>query len=77
MHSVRTLADQGCAVVIIVHDFNLAARYTDLCLVLQDGRQRAMGTPTKIFTPDMFREVFAVDVTVSKHPKLDIPLVIQ
>ena len=72
-----TSADQGCAVVIIVHDFNLAARYTDLCLVLQDGRQRALGTPTQIFTPDMFREVFAVDVTVSKHPKLDIPLVIQ
>ena len=77
MHSVRTLADQGCAVVIIVHDFNLAARYTDLCLVLQDGRQRALGTPTQIFTPEMFREVFAVDVTVSKHPKVDIPLVIQ
>lgn len=77
MESVANLAGQGSAVVIVLHDFNLAARYTDLCLVLDCGRQRALGSPADIFTKELFREVFEVDVTVGAHPTADIPLVIQ
>lgn len=77
MESARRQASQGSAVVMVLHDFNLAARYTDLCLVLDQGRQQALGSPKDIFTQDMFREVFKVDVTVNTHPAADIPLVIQ
>ena len=77
MTSVRTLAEQGCAVVMVLHDFNLAARYTDRCLVLDQGGQRGPGTPAEVFTPDMFRGVFDVEVTIGRHPDADIPLVIQ
>lgn len=74
---LKSMARRGCAVVMIVHDFNLAARYADLCLVLQDGKQRAFGAPAEVFTPALFQEVFSVPVTISRHPTIDIPLVIS
>ena len=77
MQSVRDLARQGCAVVLVLHDFNLAARHTDLCLVLDGGRQRALGTPAQVLTPQLFQEVFGVEVTVKAHPAGNFPLVIQ
>ena len=76
MRLVRSLASQGGGVVMIVHDFNLAARYADRCLVLHQGKQYAFGAPDDVFTPTMFDAVFSVNVTVSRHPEVDIPLVI-
>jgi iron complex transport system ATP-binding protein len=77
MASVGQLATQGCAVVMVLHDFNLAARYTDLCLVLDNGRQWQYGSPAQVLTPGMFRDVFGVKVTVTQHPDINVPLVIQ
>lgn len=77
MESIRKLAREDCAVVMVLHDFNLAARYCDRCLVLGKGQQRALGTPAEVFTPAIFRDVFEVGVRVEKHPARDIPLVIQ
>ena len=77
MNSVRDLARQGCAVAMVLHDFNLASRHTDLCLVLDRGRQRALGTPAQVLTAELFRQVFGVEVTVKEHPAGNFPLVIQ
>lgn len=77
MASIRELAAQGCAVAMVLHDFNLAARYTDLCLVLHQGQQQVCGTPSDVLTPEMFRRVFDVEVTVTEHPAGGLPLVIQ
>lgn len=77
MKSVGKLAGQGCAVAMVLHDFNLAARHTDLCLILDKGRQWTLGSPGQVLTRQMFREVFEVDVTVTEHPAGGIPLVIQ
>ena len=76
MTQLRSMAQQGCGIVMVLHDFNLAARYADLCLVLDGGKQRAFGTPAAVFTPAMFRDVFSVPVVVKQHPEADIPLVI-
>jgi iron complex transport system ATP-binding protein len=77
MESVARLARQGCAVAMVLHDFNLASRYTDCCLVLDSGRQWAWGTPREVLTQSMFRAVFEVDVHITDHPDSACPLVIQ
>jgi iron complex transport system ATP-binding protein len=77
MESAGKMANQGCAVAMILHDFNLAARYTDLCLVLDRGRQFTLGSPGEVLTREMFLEVFGVDVHIAEHPDTAVPLVIQ
>jgi len=47
-----------------VHDLNLALRYCDEILFLKDGRQAAHGSPADIVTPELLREVYAVDARV-------------
>lgn len=73
--AIRELAQQGCSVVLVIHDLNLAASIADQILVLDKGRQAALGTPDAVFTPELFTEVFDVEVTISTHPQGGFPLI--
>lgn len=73
----RQQADEnGMGVLVILHDLNLAARYSDKLVILQQGRLVAQGTPWEVLTPEIIRSVFNIDVCVSAHPGVDCPLVI-
>jgi iron complex transport system ATP-binding protein len=74
--AVRNLAARGCAVVLVIHDLNLMAAIADRIAVLQGGRLVAAGTPSAVFTEALFREVFAIDVLIQRHPDRAQPLVI-
>jgi len=75
--AVRDLAESGCAVVVASHDLNLVAGLADSIALLQQGRVAALGSPWEVFTPQLFSEIFAIDVLVQRHPERDQPLVIS
>jgi iron complex transport system ATP-binding protein len=60
----RLAADQPTAVLVTVHDLNLAARFADEVVVLHDGVVHAAGPPDQVITPAMLREVYQVDARV-------------
>jgi len=71
LETLRRRCDQhGLAVMIILHDLQLAATYADQIAVMQCGRLVRNGTPTEVFEEDMLRDVFEVDATVI-HPPND------
>lgn len=72
----RRFAAEGAAVLIILHDLNLAAQYADRVLLLKAGKISAFDTPEKVFTPQTIRETFGVTVSVIKHPHFDCPLIV-
>lgn len=73
---VRQLSSRGCAVIIVLHDFNLLSSLVDQILVLKDGRAAALGTPEETLTTGIFEEVFGVNVTIGEHPHSGKPLVL-
>jgi iron complex transport system ATP-binding protein len=73
--AIRQLARRGCSVVLVIHDLNLAASIADQILLLDKGRQAALGRPEQIFTQALFKQVFDVDVTISTHPQGGFPLI--
>ncbi|MFV0275995.1 MAG: heme ABC transporter ATP-binding protein [Parahaliea sp.] len=75
MDSVAQLAARGCAVVMVVHDFNLAAREADQLLVLDQGRQVCLGRPAEVLTEQLFRNIFRVQVHIGRHPHNGAPQV--
>jgi iron complex transport system ATP-binding protein len=75
--TIRQLATSGCAVILVIHDINLVAGLVDRVAVMKNGRLVADGTPATVLDAALFREVFAVDVTVSRHPGLDQPVIIN
>lgn len=76
LQAVRRFADQGAAVLVILHDLNLAARYCDRILLLEQGRSHALGTPQQVLTPEALKAVFGIDVLVQAHPERGHPLII-
>lgn len=74
---LRTWAGSaGMGVVLVLHDLNLAARYSDRLLLLKEGQQVAEGTPGDILTADTIRAVFAIEASILEHPSQPCPLVV-
>lgn len=51
---------QGVGVVAVLHDLNLALRYSDRCVVLQDGQVVACGASAQVLTPACIAQVWGV-----------------
>jgi iron complex transport system ATP-binding protein len=64
------------AVLVALHDLNLAAHYADHIVLMVAGNIKAMGTPKEVLLPELIAEAYCLPVQVVKHPFLDIPLVL-
>jgi len=76
LQAVRNFADRGAAVLVILHDLNLAARYCDRILLLEQGRMHALDSPDQALRPESLKAVFGIDVLVQPHPERGHPLII-
>jgi len=72
----RLNAERGRTVAMVLHDLNLAARYSDLVVVMRDGVIAAQGSPAEIFTVDLLADVFGLDADVVTDPRSGLPLVV-
>ena len=64
MKKVRAFTDATDVVTVgVVHDLNLAARFADQIVLLNQGRVVANGTPAEVLTADHIRDVFGVEPT--------------
>ena len=64
------------AVLIALHDLNLAAHYADRIALMVAGQIKAEGKPAQVLRPELIEEAYCLPVQVVKHPFLDIPLVL-
>jgi len=64
------------AVLIALHDLNLAAHYADRIALMVAGEIKAEGKPEQVLRSDLIAEAYCLPVRVVKHPFLDIPLVL-
>ncbi|MCX8999741.1 ABC transporter ATP-binding protein [Rhizobiaceae bacterium BDR2-2] len=54
----------GRTVVMVLHDLNLAARYSDRMIVLREGHIIADGSPVSILTPQVLRDAFEIEADI-------------
>jgi iron complex transport system ATP-binding protein len=76
MSLASALAEEGHAVVAVIHDLNLAARHADRVALLGDGRLAAHGAPWDVLTEETILDVFEHPVHVLSHPDVDRPVLI-
>jgi len=76
LQAVRGFAERGAAVLVILHDLNLAARYCDRLLLLHEGHAYSQGSVEQVLQPQPLRDVFGLDVLVQRHPERGHPLVV-
>ena len=77
LQQAREMAARGLAVLVVLHDLNLAARYADRLLLLHEGRVCAQGSPWEVLQVERLEQVFKVPVRVQPHPLHDCPLVLS
>ncbi|WP_374999382.1 ABC transporter ATP-binding protein [Aeromicrobium sp. CTD01-1L150] len=69
MQQLRKAADElGRTVVIVLHDINFAAAYSDYIVAMEDGRVAVHGTPEDIIRDDVLTSVFKTPVHVVDGP---------
>jgi iron complex transport system ATP-binding protein len=61
---LRRQARAGAAVLIVLHDLNLAAGVCDRIVLLKDGAIVASGPPNDVLTPRILADVYDVDIQV-------------
>ena len=64
------------AVLVALHDLNLAAHYADRIALMVAGNIKAIGKAKDVLQPELIQEAYCLPVQVVQHPFLDIPLVL-
>lgn len=69
MHAAARLAHgDGVAVLMVMHDVNLAARWCDRVLLMAEGITVASGSPTEVLTAAHLERVYGLPAFVGRHP---------
>lgn len=76
LDAVSRCARRGVAVIIILHDLNLAAMVANRIAVLDGGRLVAIGAPRETITDDMMLRVFGCIDAVGRTPPIGVPFVL-
>ena len=61
MQILTNEAEAGAAIGVVVHDLNLARRFCDHVVVLQNGHVAADGAPRDVLSPSVLRPIFGVE----------------
>ncbi|MCM3902830.1 MAG: ABC transporter ATP-binding protein [Pyrinomonadaceae bacterium] len=71
---VRRRSDlNNVAAVVVTHDINLAAEFSNHVLLMKNGQAVAFGLPSEVLTPELLRDVFDVRILVDAHPITGVP----
>lgn len=63
-------------VVMVLHDLNLAVRYSDHLVVMRDGAVIDSGAPADVITSELLAEVFDLDALIIEDPATGGPLIV-
>jgi iron complex transport system ATP-binding protein len=74
MELLARVAHGGAAVLAILHDLALAARYADRVLMMDRGRIVAAGPAGEVLTPETIATVFGVEAAMTETGVGKIPI---
>lgn len=73
---VTDLNGRGATVTMVLHDLNLAARYSDHLIAMCEGRIVAQGSPHEVVTAQTVEEVFGIAAQIVADPVSGSPMVV-
>ena len=67
MKVLRNLCDElGKTIILVMHDINFTACYSDYIVALKDGKIARQGTVDEIINEDILREIYEMDFNVQE-----------
>ncbi|HWJ79926.1 MAG TPA: ABC transporter ATP-binding protein [Niallia sp.] len=65
--------EEGRTIVMVIHDLNHAARFSDHMIAMKSGKLIKEGTAEEVMTEEVLKEVFQIDAVVVKDPRTNKP----
>lgn len=62
----KLVSDNNLAVIVSVHDLNLASMYCDKVIMMKEGKIFAAGETSSVLTRENIKNVYGVDVAISR-----------
>ena len=66
MNAIKKLSTKGFGIFMILHDLNLAFKYSDYIAILKNGKIISFGEPKSIINDDVLSSAFGVKIQVNK-----------
>lgn len=76
LQAIKQFARQHVAVLMVMHDVNLAAQYSDRMLALHEGQILAQGGVVDVLDTDVLKTLYGRDFHILQHPVTNRPVVI-
>ncbi len=71
LHICRSYARKGAAVLVIMHDLNMALTYSDSVLVLDQGKETVSGPVEQCLTEEVVTSVFGLAMKLTREGPAD------
>ena len=68
MKLIQKKRDEGLGILLILHDLNLAAKYSDQIALFNDGKLVDKGLPKTVLKEDTLSAVYGLKMHVEKNP---------
>ena len=68
-------AKESMSAIVVTHELNLAAEFSNRVLLLKAGEVKAYGPPAEVMTRERLKEIFETDVLVDQNPVSGAPRV--
>lgn len=75
MQHLQKLTQRGLSVLMVIHDFNLAAQYADELWLMHQGKLVDCGPANQVLAQENIKNVFKVDSEIHAHPSFKKPWV--
>lgn len=72
----RLNRERGATVAMVLHDLNLAVRFSDHLVVMHRGRVVAQGDPAAVLDAELLLKVFGLDADMVADPRTGLPMVV-
>ncbi len=76
MQSIQAFAARGVAVIMVLHNINLAARYAGRLLAMLDSQTIAYGTPDEVVNQSNMEQLFGLPVEILRSAQSGSPVVV-
>jgi iron complex transport system ATP-binding protein len=70
----RLNTESGRTIALVIHEINMAARFSHHIIAMKEGRIIAEGPPDQVVTEDVLRHVFNIDAVIALEPHNGSPV---
>ena len=73
----RLNKEQGCTIAMVLHDLNLASRFSDYIIAMSSGKIIEYGTPDEVICEDVLKKTFNINADIIKDSTSKKPICIS